>query len=102
MAHIDLDKVGAALLHIRDDPAGTAALQQFKTTLDNFAGGLPQQLNHPEQVMLLRTLMADLSIDKALPSANTTPAVGLGGGTVQHLGSPMVKPVHGFMIQNEK
>ncbi|MDF9756055.1 hypothetical protein [Pseudomonas hunanensis] len=101
MAQIDLDKVGAALAFLQSDPAGASALKQLRGALDTFAGGLPQNLEHPEQVFLLRTLMADLSIDHPAGIPNVGAVMGAGAG-VQALGTPTVKSVHGFSVMNNK
>lgn len=104
MASIDLDKVGAALLHLQNDGAGEAALKQLRANLDAFTSTLPQKLNHSEQVFLLRTLMADLSIDNP-QRAQTVPNIGAIAGAglkVQNLGVPVIKNVAGFHVVSEK
>ena len=102
MANIDLDKVGAALLHVRDDVGGTSALSQLRASLDAFGAGLPQGLNHAEQVFLLRTLMADLSIDHPQGVPNLGVLAGGNAPAVQVVGSPVVKTVHGFAVMSTK
>lgn len=101
MATIDLDKVGSALLHLRDDASGQAALQQLRTSLDAFTGGLPQGLQHSEKVFLLRTLMADLSIDHPSGIPNVGGTVG-GRTMVTAAGTPVVKNVAGFAVVANK
>jgi hypothetical protein len=103
MAQIDLDKVGNALSFVRDTAGGQEALRELRASLDSFGTKLQPPLNHSEHVFMLRTLMADLSIDHPAGIPNAGPGVGGHPGAVQQLGTPqIVKNLHGFAVLAEK
>lgn len=97
MAQIDLDKVGAALSTLRNDPNGAVALGQFRTAMNSLVAAANPSLNHAESVFLFRVLMADLSIDHPGGVPNAGPVA----TAVQPMADTL-KNIHGFMVGDNK
>ena len=70
--------------------------------MDSFSAKVHPSLEHAEAVFLFRTLMADLSVDHPEGMPNLGPIVGGQPSTLQQIGDPLIKNVHGFHVVTNK